>query len=52
MLAICPECQRPVKVVPCGFDATLRRQILKVARHTASDDDSGGRVCKGVGRVV
>lgn len=51
-MAICPICERPVKVVPSGFDSTLRRQVLKVARHPAEWTDTGGPDCKGAGRVV
>lgn len=50
--ALCPVCERVVKVESRGMRTDRRQQILVVLRHTALGDDTGGKDCDGVGRTV
>jgi len=50
--AVCPICERLVKVESRGMRADRRRQILVVVRHVPFGDDTGGKDCDGTGRTV
>lgn len=52
VLALCPSCDRPVKVEARGYVQGKRQQKWLVLKHPALGDDSGGRDCDGVGRFV
>lgn len=52
MSALCPVCERLVKVEARGYEKGKRQQRWLVLRHVPFGDDTGGRDCDGVGRFV